>query len=186
MAVKMVLFAVVAVLVGASAASDSDGCLSLSCATCSTTAGCLWANCTTSTVLLCRNMTLLVTNETCTNATCSASGATTALAPTTAPLSTSTKPATTPVVTTANSSSPQPTTANSTAISPTQNMNSTTAPAVTGTTTAPITPTSAPRKNSTFDAASFIGGIVLVLGLQAVIFFLYKFCKSKDRNYHTL
>ncbi|XP_029352662.1 sialomucin core protein 24 isoform X2 [Echeneis naucrates] len=147
MAVKMVLFAVVAVLVGASAASDSDGCLSLSCATCSTTAGCLWANCTTSTVLLCRNMTLLVTNETCTNATCSA---------------------------------------NSTAISPTQNMNSTTAPAVTGTTTAPITPTSAPRKNSTFDAASFIGGIVLVLGLQAVIFFLYKFCKSKDRNYHTL
>lgn len=43
-----------------------------------------------------------------------------------------------------------------------------------------------PPKTSTFDAASFIGGIVLVLGLQAVIFFLYKFCKSKDRNYHTL
>ncbi|KAJ7418285.1 sialomucin core protein 24 [Willisornis vidua] len=50
-------------------------------------------------------------------------------------------------------------------------------------TSTPSTP--APRK-STFDAASFIGGIVLVLGLQAVIFFLYKFCKSKDRNYHTL
>ncbi|MBN3323810.1 MUC24 protein, partial [Atractosteus spatula] len=47
-------------------------------------------------------------------------------------------------------------------------------------------PTPAPRKKATFDAASFIGGIVLVLGLQAVIFFLYKFCKSKDRNYHTL
>uniref|UniRef100_A0A8C4WDB1 CD164 molecule n=1 Tax=Gopherus evgoodei TaxID=1825980 RepID=A0A8C4WDB1_9SAUR len=46
-------------------------------------------------------------------------------------------------------------------------------------------PKPAPHK-STFDAASFIGGIVLVLGLQAVIFFLYKFCKSKDRNYHTL
>ncbi|XP_042565850.1 sialomucin core protein 24 isoform X1 [Clupea harengus] len=43
-----------------------------------------------------------------------------------------------------------------------------------------------PSKSSTFDAASFIGGIVLVVGLQAVIFFLYKFCKSKDRNYHTL
>lgn len=52
--------------------------------------------------------------------------------------------------------------------------------------TTPISPTPAPHKNSTFDAASFIGGIVLVLGLQAVIFFLYKFCKSKDRNYHTL
>uniref|UniRef100_A0A8C2HFY1 CD164 sialomucin-like 2 protein n=1 Tax=Cyprinus carpio TaxID=7962 RepID=A0A8C2HFY1_CYPCA len=34
--------------------------------------------------------------------------------------------------------------------------------------------------------SDFIGGIVLVLGLQAVIFFLYKFCRSKDRNYHTL
>ncbi|XP_051881098.1 sialomucin core protein 24 isoform X2 [Pristis pectinata] len=43
-----------------------------------------------------------------------------------------------------------------------------------------------PHRNSTFDAASFIGGIVLVLGLQAVIFFAVKFCKSKDRNYHTL
>ncbi|KFQ57440.1 Sialomucin core protein 24, partial [Pelecanus crispus] len=43
-----------------------------------------------------------------------------------------------------------------------------------------------PSRKSTFDAASFIGGIVLVLGLQAVVFFLYKFCKSKDRNYHTL
>ncbi|CAG03608.1 unnamed protein product, partial [Tetraodon nigroviridis] len=51
--------------------------------------------------------------------------------------------------------------------------------------TTAVAPTSQPHKN-TFDAASFIGGIVLVLGLQAVIFFVYKFCKSKDRNYHTL
>ncbi|XP_041716243.1 sialomucin core protein 24-like isoform X2 [Coregonus clupeaformis] len=53
-------------------------------------------------------------------------------------------------------------------------------------TVSPVGPSPAPHKNSTFDAASFIGGIVLVLGLQAVLFFLYKFCKSKDRNYHTL
>ncbi|NXE82381.1 MUC24 protein, partial [Cochlearius cochlearius] len=52
-------------------------------------------------------------------------------------------------------------------------------------TNATVTP-APPSRKSTFDAASFIGGIVLVLGLQAVIFFLYKFCKSKDRNYHTL
>ncbi|KAM6405603.1 sialomucin core protein 24 isoform 2-T2 [Pluvialis apricaria] len=52
-------------------------------------------------------------------------------------------------------------------------------------TNATVTPAPSSRK-STFDAASFIGGIVLVLGLQAVVFFLYKFCKSKDRNYHTL
>nr|XP_045010833.1 sialomucin core protein 24 [Jaculus jaculus] len=49
-----------------------------------------------------------------------------------------------------------------------------------------LTPTSEPARKSTFNAASFIGGIVLVLGVQAVIFFLYKFCKSKERNYHTL
>ncbi|NXH14854.1 MUC24 protein, partial [Bucco capensis] len=60
----------------------------------------------------------------------------------------------------------------------------TTTPNTPGTHT-PVTPGPSPRK-STFDAASFIGGIVLVLGLQAVVFFLYKFCKSKDRNYHTL
>ncbi|KAF7230518.1 sialomucin core protein 24 isoform X2 [Nothobranchius furzeri] len=53
-------------------------------------------------------------------------------------------------------------------------------------TSLPNTTTAPPHKNSTFDAASFIGGIVLVMGLQAVIFFLYKFCKSQDRNYHTL
>uniref|UniRef100_A0A8C0ZUI4 Sialomucin core protein 24 n=1 Tax=Castor canadensis TaxID=51338 RepID=A0A8C0ZUI4_CASCN len=56
----------------------------------------------------------------------------------------------------------------------------------TGTTNTTLTPTSQPARKSTFDAASFIGGIVLVLGVQAVIFFLYKFCKSKERNYHTL
>ncbi|XP_009876664.1 PREDICTED: sialomucin core protein 24-like, partial [Apaloderma vittatum] len=61
-----------------------------------------------------------------------------------------------------------------------------TTPRVPGTSTT-VTPTPAPSsRKSTFDAASFIGGIVLVLGLQAVVFFLYKFCKSKDRNYHTL
>ncbi|XP_036406367.1 sialomucin core protein 24 [Megalops cyprinoides] len=66
-----------------------------------------------------------------------------------------------------------------TTVSPTTNSSSTT-------TTPAVQPTAAPQKKSTFDAASFIGGIVLVLGLQAVVFFLYKFCKSKDRNYHTL
>ncbi|XP_010880430.1 sialomucin core protein 24 isoform X3 [Esox lucius] len=75
-------------------------------------------------------------------------------------------------VTTTNSSVPVPVTTSS----------SVTAPV----TALPVGPSPAPHKNSTFDAASFIGGIVLVLGLQAVVFFLYKFCKSKDRNYHTL
>ncbi|XP_041576740.2 CD164 sialomucin-like 2 protein isoform X4 [Taeniopygia guttata] len=37
-----------------------------------------------------------------------------------------------------------------------------------------------------FDTASFIGGIVLVLCVQAVAFFLIKFIKSKDSTYQTL
>ncbi|XP_020863824.1 sialomucin core protein 24 isoform X2 [Phascolarctos cinereus] len=54
-----------------------------------------------------------------------------------------------------------------------------------GAANATVIPTPSTRK-STFDAASFIGGIVLVLSVQAVVFFLFKFCKSKERNYHTL
>ncbi|XP_072811177.1 sialomucin core protein 24-like isoform X1 [Vicugna pacos] len=68
---------------------------------------------------------------------------------------------------------------------PSPSTNSTTA-TTTGSTNTTLTLISQHVRKSTFDAASFIGGIVLVLGVQAVIFFLYKFCKSKERNYHTL
>ncbi|CAL9692489.1 unnamed protein product [Knipowitschia caucasica] len=81
-----------------------------------------------------------------------------------------------------NSTVPTMTPTNSTTTTPAAPSTSTTAP-INGTTS--LIPTAEPHHN-TFDAASFIGGIVLVLGLQAVIFFLYKFCKSKERNYHTL
>uniref|UniRef100_A0A8C8BLY3 CD164 sialomucin-like 2 protein n=1 Tax=Otus sunia TaxID=257818 RepID=A0A8C8BLY3_9STRI len=62
----------------------------------------------------------------------------------------------------------------------------------------PLTPflgtttTSAPLTGSPefhppgFDTASFIGGIVLVLSVQAVVFFIIKFIKSKDSTYQTL
>ncbi|XP_010130008.1 PREDICTED: CD164 sialomucin-like 2 protein, partial [Buceros rhinoceros silvestris] len=54
------------------------------------------------------------------------------------------------------------------------------------------TTTSAPLTGSPefhppgFDTASFIGGIVLVLSIQAVVFFIIKFIKSKDSTYQTL
>ncbi|XP_034847676.1 sialomucin core protein 24 isoform X1 [Mirounga angustirostris] len=87
-------------------------------------------------------------------------------------------------------SAPEPTLmpTNSTAQTTTLPASSTAAPTATtsGTTNTTLSPTSQPGRKSTFDAASFIGGIVLILGVQAVIFFLYKFCKSKERNYHTL
>ncbi|XP_027489686.1 sialomucin core protein 24 isoform X2 [Corapipo altera] len=109
------------------------------------------------------------------NATTASSNATTASSNVTTTSSATTAHTTIANVTNATTHAPLPTTA---VTSPT------TTPTTPGT-SATVTPAPAARK-STFDAASFIGGIVLVLGLQAVIFFLYKFCKSKDRNYHTL
>uniref|UniRef100_A0A8C9MYN1 C16L2 protein n=1 Tax=Serinus canaria TaxID=9135 RepID=A0A8C9MYN1_SERCA len=55
----------------------------------------------------------------------------------------------------------------------------------TTTTSAPLT--GSPEFHAPgFDTASFIGGMVLVLCLQAVAFFLFKFIKSKDSTYQTL
>ncbi|XP_054474525.1 sialomucin core protein 24 isoform X1 [Anoplopoma fimbria] len=190
MSLKVVCFAVVLALIGASAATDSDGCTAKSCDLCGTT-GCQWLNCTTS--IGCRNTTL-AENENCTQASCSATDNTTGLASSTS-ASTSSPSTASPPTATPKVISPQPTSANSTinsTVTPTHNGSITTittpSSTSTGTTTngtTTIAPSPAPHKN-TFDAASFIGGIVLILGLQAVIFFLYKFCKSKDRNYHTL
>nr|XP_061806722.1 sialomucin core protein 24-like [Nerophis lumbriciformis] len=143
----------------------------------------------------CYNRTALELNgTTCSNASCNVTLTVSSPAPT--PVAPSTGHPVTPVVPTSNGSSPQPATANGTVsptAAPTSARNATVVVPTTAstnssgsTTSAPVTPTTAPHKNSTFDAASFIGGIVLVLGLQAVIFFLYKFCKSKERNYHTL
>ncbi|XP_074006676.1 sialomucin core protein 24 [Numenius arquata] len=107
---------------------------------------------------------------------------------TTSPSNTTTESSNT---TTASSApTPHPTIANVTNATTHTPLHTTAVTSATRTTSVPgtnatVTPTPSPRK-STFDAASFIGGIVLVLGLQAVVFFLYKFCKSKDRNYHTL
>ncbi|XP_053193331.1 sialomucin core protein 24 [Scomber japonicus] len=194
MYLKVFFVAVALALVGAVASTDSDECAKyLTCDKCVTTNGCHWLNCTESSVA-CLSSDFL---GNCTNASCSVDStptpATTASSvPTTvAPSHSTTLP---PVANTTTSNSSSPTTDNTTVstVSPTHSGNTSTpttaSPASTGTstTTTPIAPTAAPHKNSTFDAASFIGGIVLVLGLQAVIFFLYKFCKSKDRNYHTL
>ncbi|XP_010192462.1 PREDICTED: sialomucin core protein 24 [Mesitornis unicolor] len=126
--------------------------------------------CASSTVAPLSNTTMPSSNSTTppSNATTASSNTTTASSATTAHTTIAN-------VTNVTTHAPLPTTAVTAA---------TTTTSVPGT-NATVTPAPSPRK-STFDAASFIGGIVLVLGLQAVIFFLYKFCKSKDRNYHTL
>ncbi|XP_037101192.1 sialomucin core protein 24 isoform X6 [Syngnathus acus] len=157
--------------IGPCVASDADGCLDLQCAACDAANDCQWLNCPSSPVVAsCYNVTLLEANNTCSNTSCSgnSTNTTTSIAPTPA-LNVTTVATTTATTTT------------TTTAASTNSSGSTT----TGT-PAPPTSSTAPHRNSTFDAASFIGGIVLVLGLQAVIFFLYKFCKSKERNYHTL
>ncbi|XP_027895641.1 sialomucin core protein 24 isoform X2 [Xiphophorus couchianus] len=168
MYVKVVFFAAALALIDAAAAGD--GCTSLTCENCVKNSECKWTNCTSVSVAVsCYNATL-VANLTCSNATCST--------PTTLATPTTIHTSVAPIIPTTVNSTP-------TAVTPTHRGNSSTTATPTST-LAPNTTTVAPHKNSTFDAASFIGGIVLVLGLQAVIFFLYKFCKSKDRNYHTL
>ncbi|XP_061668002.1 sialomucin core protein 24 isoform X2 [Syngnathoides biaculeatus] len=156
---KMYLVSVVvAAFMCASAASDSDGCASLGCSACEANTDCQWLNCTSSSgVVGCHNVTLRDANTTCSNDSCSANST--------------------------NTSTPAPTAGlNGTTVA-----TSTASTASNGSTSiAPVTHSPAPHKSSTFDAASFIGGIVLVLGLQAVLFFFYKFSKSKDRNYHTI
>ncbi|XP_038824069.1 sialomucin core protein 24-like isoform X2 [Salvelinus namaycush] len=164
MYLKLVYVTLVLALVTATiVANVDDGCAELACETC--VGDCQWLNCTfreTPTVsnVSCVNITSIngqnMTVGTCSNETCSADLPT--VVPTAQPATNGTFPVS----------------------AATQASN------VSVTTASPVGPSPAPHKNSTFDAASFIGGIVLVLGLQAVVFFLYKFCKSKDRNYHTL
>ncbi|KAM8795993.1 CD164 sialomucin-like 2 protein [Eudromia elegans] len=58
-------------------------------------------------------------------------------------------------------------------------------PARSSTSGAPLTGSPEARPPA-FDTASFVGGVVLVLSAQAVLFFLFKFIKSKDSTYQTL
>ncbi|XP_009697083.1 PREDICTED: sialomucin core protein 24-like [Cariama cristata] len=139
--------------------------------------GCKWIRCAAPTVVgLSSNTTASSSTTTApSNTTTAPSNTTTAPSNTTTASSATTAHTTIANITNATTHAPLPTTAITSA---------TTTPSVPGT-NATVTPAPSPRK-STFDAASFIGGIVLVLGVQAVVFFLFKFCKSKDRNYHTL
>ncbi|XP_056150392.1 sialomucin core protein 24 [Lampris incognitus] len=203
MDLKVVLLASVVAVLGASAAAAYDCPTLLTCELCAANSECQWMNCTASS-FSCLNVNNMTDNTTCDHVNCSANNPMGSLVPLTSSSPNTSKPATVSPTIAATSSPPSnsthepttgaantstPTTANTTAPSV---KTSTLAPSTTThnatiiTTAPPVAPSPAPHKDSTFDAASFIGGIVLVLGLQAVIFFLYKFCKSKDRNYHTL
>lgn len=95
------------------------------------------------------------------------------------------------ISTTTSSSTDVPTTTS--ASNATSNATSTTSPLSTETSTGhsptspvPLKTTVAPNGRH-FDPPSFIGGIVLALGLLAIIYVSFKFYKARtERNYHTL
>nr|XP_033794262.1 sialomucin core protein 24 [Geotrypetes seraphini] len=182
------LSAALALLLGLCAASDECGNFT-SCEQCVDSMRrnltCLWVSCLHEN-FTCVNESYDVANCTVQNGSAECTGNETTVAPSVITTSTVT-PASTTGSNTTNSSTPSTTPTAST--TPNVTSITTTGKGPSNSTTTTILPTTVPTTHapkSTFDAASFIGGIVLVLGLQAVIFFLYKFCKSKDRNYHTL
>lgn len=92
--------------------------------------------------------------------------------------------------TTTSSSTEIPTTTTSSTSSTTS---STTSSSTTESSTVHSTTTHVPLKTTVapngrhFDPPSFIGGIVLALGLLAIIYVSFKFYKARtERNYHTL
>ncbi|XP_056422263.1 sialomucin core protein 24 isoform X2 [Hyla sarda] len=147
-----------------------------SCSSCVNVTGCFWLSCNNGLTETCSNDS---SEANCSVQSCQVPSTAPTTAPTTA---TSAAESATNITanTTASTSATAAVTNSSTAsVAPTSNSTSSTP-------TKTPAPSTAPIKKNTFDAASFIGGIVLVLGVQAVVFFLYKFCKAKDRNYHTL
>lgn len=89
-------------------------------------------------------------------------------------------------ITTTTTLSPDPkTTTTETPITTTIQPNSTIVPPTT--TEPPPTPKPIPPPCRRFDGPSFIGGIVLAVGLMAISIVAWKFYKARtDRNYHTL
>ncbi|GAA6089080.1 sialomucin core protein 24 [Tachysurus ichikawai] len=167
---RILFVTVVLSVLGSSMGADVNCTNLTSCENCTREVQCVWLTCS-GNIATCYNATIPESN--CTNTSC-------AIEITTVSPSTATTTNATATTNATSSTTPETTATNSTSPVTSSTASTTTSNA----TTTALPPT--PSKKSTFDAASFIGGIVLVLGLQAVVFFLYKFCKSKDRNYHTL
>ncbi|KAI4458669.1 mucin/porimin [Holotrichia oblita] len=103
-------------------------------------------------------------------------------------VTTTTTPTTkSPETTTTPPTTQSPTTKSTTTQPPTKPTKSTTA--APSTTEKPVDPTTTPvpPKDRHFDGASFIGGIILAVGLMGIGFIAFKFYKARtERNYHTL
>ncbi|XP_041089123.1 sialomucin core protein 24 [Polyodon spathula] len=137
------------------------------CHTCTNQTGCLWMACANETAPACGNSSLRNASQCKTD--CDASD-TTAM----------TKASTQSPNTTANGTTPH--TPSNTTVVTTSN---TTIPAKTS--AASASTTASPRTGSRFDAGSFIGGILLTLGMTAILFMGYKFsCAKREVQYRTI
>ncbi|XP_031633205.1 integumentary mucin C.1-like [Contarinia nasturtii] len=106
---------------------------------------------------------------------------TTTSSPTPPPTTTTVAPTTTTTTTTSSTTSSTTPSTTTSSTTPTPSNSTTVAPSTTP------KPTPAPHPCGGFSGSSFIGGIVLTIGMIAIGFVAHKIYKSKfDRNYHTL
>ncbi|KAI1895744.1 hypothetical protein AGOR_G00109760 [Albula goreensis] len=154
---RILLMTVALAKMGVTITSAVDCSAQTACLECKSSSGCQW--------LECPNATETQLKASCVNSTEPIAAGCKAVASCSAPSNISTSTA-------------SPSTSHSSNTTGTTNGTLTTI-----TTVSPTTKSS--QRTSTFDAASFIGGIVLVLVLQILMFFTYKLLKSRD-NYHTL
>ncbi|XP_066248680.1 sialomucin core protein 24-like isoform X2 [Euwallacea similis] len=95
-----------------------------------------------------------------------------------APNSTTASPKPTSPPTSTPTTTPKSTTTTKTTTKPTSTLNPT---------VVPVTTTTVPHLDRKFDGPSFVGGIILALGLVAIGFVAFKFYKARtEMNYHTL
>jgi len=128
------------------------------------------------------NPTQNTTTEATTTTTTTTTTASTTTSPTTTTSSTTTTPATTTTATTTTLTPDTTTTAQTTTTVETTTTATTTTPSPSTTTAKPQ-----PQPCRRFDGPSFIGGIVLAVGLAGIGYVIWKFYKSRtERNYHTL
>ncbi|XP_058884266.1 sialomucin core protein 24-like isoform X1 [Acipenser ruthenus] len=161
------------------------------CHTCTNQTGCFWMDCINVTAPVCGNNTQLNASQ-CNKTGCGVTNENLlifTLTVTPPPIGTTAHPATKATATSASTQSPNTTAngttphtpSNTTVVPPTNTTNPAKTSAASASTTA------SPRTGSRFDAGSFIGGMLLTLGMTAILFMGYKFsCVKREVQYRTI
>ncbi|KAK6486404.1 sialomucin core protein 24 [Huso huso] len=149
------------------------------CHTCTNQTVCFWMDCINVTAPACGNNTQLSASQ-CNKTDCDVISSLPGTTAHPATKATATSASTQSPNTTANGTTPH-TPSNTTVVPPTNTTNPAKTSAASASTTA------SPRTGSRFDAGSFIGGILLTLGMTAILFMGYKFsCVKREVQYRTI